>query len=650
MVLNVELGRANSNGSSDEGSDQSRRIVHGPANPVEHVGLSGILQGSRQVQCVDTGSGTRDVLDEVGSLTVDGYRQIPVRVGIGQEGSVARGCRHVHRTDGRIGDVRRSTQQLNGVVHISSVNGARSQQDMVLGVRLRQGRIVGRSDDVDLGAIQVDGNIDARDVKRSTGITSQGVGRTHLVASATFGDCDRGDDTTGDNHGSQGASTRSTDHGHVSERTVRVGTRGNDVSYAKSRASRSECRNGVTANIDTGEVVTSVGASQSDLLSGQGYWPNGSGQVKHAVCGCSHSIDGVLPGVEQTNLNVVSHAISRLVDGNLSGLTEHKGLVVQLVVANVVTSPLVDGIINQVLQASNQIGGGFMRSVGLILVNVGNKERTGISQGHPLVAVARAMGSGSGTNKGTTSSVKLSISGRSNQVTLILLAVKRSRDALSVVLGDTLEIHSLTHDILDIVSVLHEHEVATHGQNLSHNRHIAVKGCGSDGNKAVLGVGGGILVIDHASITNVHRAANSRVRLDGLSHSGRDSSRDLTVVSLVAGNVVDRDFHRDAEPFAIGGVTGGPVAGNQLDAVDHHLHKHLVAAHEGRRQRGAVEFGGRRKELDLNDLVRSANANNAQVADLGVLEKLVDAVVAEEGNPSLGNYGGANANQLLIVI
>ena len=150
-------------------------------------------------------------------------------------------------------------------------------------------------------------------------------------------------------------------------------------------------------------------------------------------------------------------------------MAEHNALIAELGVAYVNTGPLVNGVIHQVQKAGYQVSSGAMRRVAGVLVNISDKERTGVSQGHPFEVIAFAVASSSSTHEGTASGVELSVGGGGNQVTLILHTVKSAVDALSVVLGNALEVRLLTHDVLNIVGVLHEHEVATNGEHLSYD-------------------------------------------------------------------------------------------------------------------------------------------------------------------------------------
>ena len=336
-------------------------------------------------------------------------------------------------------------------------------------------------------------------------------------------------------------------------------------------------------------------------------------------------------------MNAVSHKVGRLVYWCLGRLTRNDGLIGQFVVGNVSTGPLENGVVNQVLQAGNQVSSSLMGGVILVLVNVSDQEWAGISQSHPLEVVASAVICSSSADKGTTFSVKLSVGGRCNQVALILLTVERAIDTLSVVLGDTLNEGRTTDNVLDVVGILHEHEVAANWQNLSHHGDVSVKSGSRDCYKAVFRVGGGVDVVHQAGVTNINRGANSRVRLDRSTHSNGNRSRDFAVISFVTGNIVDGNHNWNTQPLTARGVTGGAVASNQLEAVDGHLNIHHITSQQSGRQGGGVELGSRRQELDLDDLVRSANANDTQVAHLSVLEELVYAVVAQQGDTTVGN-------------
>ena len=203
---------------------------------------------------------------------------------------------------------------------------------------------------------------------------------------------------------------------------------------------------------------------------------------------------------------------------------------------------------------------------------------------------------------------------------------------------------------MNIVGILHEHEVAADGQNFRDDRHITVEGSGGQCDVAVFRVAGGIQIVHHAGATNINGATDSGVRLDGLGNGGSNRSRDLTVVGFVASNVGHGDCYRNTQPLAVSGVAGGTVASNQFLTIEDHLHEHFVASLQRRRQRSAVDLGGRGEELNLDDLVRSSYANHAQVAGNCVLEELIDAVVAQERDAAFGNGRGPDTNQFFIVI
>ena len=331
-------------------------VENGAAHPVETIGLSGALQGAGQVEGVHTDGSTRDVLNQVGSLTIDVNGQIPVGVTVGYQGSVASRSRH---EDSAVRDcsthVSSTASQHNLVVDVGSVRSRHSQVDVIQGIIAGVGQVVGRCDQEYFGSVQVDAG-------------------------------------------------------------------------------------GTTLNVYALEVVAnSIGTGKINLLNRQSYRPVLVGvQGEHAGDSCRGTSDGVLTVVEQTHLNAVSYQVGRLINSCFSGLTEHLGLVAQLVIGNVVTNPLIDGVVNEVLVTFYEISGCLVGSEVLVLVDIGDQERTWISQGHPLVVVAFAVSSSSSAHEGTASSVKLSICGRGDQVALILLTVKSGGNALSVVLRYTL--------------------------------------------------------------------------------------------------------------------------------------------------------------------------------------------------------------------
>ena len=206
------------------------------------------------------------------------------------------------------------------------------------------------------------------------------------------------------------------------------------------------------------------------MLNGEGYGPELIGVQGEQTVYCGRgSGDGVLTVVKNTNLNAVCNQVGRLVDGDFSRLAEHNALIAELVVSYVNAGPFVNGVIHQVQEAGYQVSSSAMRRVAGVLVNVGDKERTWVSQGHPLEVIAFAVASSSSTHEGTASGVELSVGGRGNQVALILHTVKSAIDALSVVLGNALEVRLLTHDVLNIVGVLHEHEVAANREHFCYD-------------------------------------------------------------------------------------------------------------------------------------------------------------------------------------
>ena len=126
-----------------------------------------------------------------------------------------------------------------------------------------------------------------------------------------------------------------------------------------------------------------------------------------------------------------------------------------------------------------------MRGVVVVLIDAGYKERAGISKCHPFVVIAFAVKSSSSANSRTASGIKLCIGTRSDEVALVLLTIESSVDALSVVLRNALQVNRTANDQINVVSILHKHEVATLGEHLSYNRDVTVKSCSSDLDKPV---------------------------------------------------------------------------------------------------------------------------------------------------------------------
>ena len=313
------------------GSDGCRGVVNGTTYPVQNVGLGGILQSCGKVQSIYASIDTRGVLNEVGSLTVDLNRQIPVRVSIGEKSSVSSSTCTSDGTQGGSNNIGGTASKHNCVVDVRGIYGTGSQEHVVQRVLRVYSSVVGGSNHVDFSPV------------------------------------------------------------------VR------------------------------GKVITYASTSQTNLLNRQGYRPELiSAELKNTNVCCGYSVNGVLTVIQESNLNAIGDNIGGFADGRLSRLAKHNSLVGQFIVGNIITRPLVDNVVNQVLETSRQIGSSLMGDVILILVDIGHKEGTGVGQGHPLEAIARAMSSSSSTHESTTGSVKLSVSGRGNQVTLILLTVKSS--------------------------------------------------------------------------------------------------------------------------------------------------------------------------------------------------------------------------------
>ena len=387
------------------------------------------------------------------------------------------------------------------------------------------------------------------------------------------------------------------------------------------------------------------------MLHGQRNRPEGiSIKLENTVNSGRNRVDSVLSVVKEPNLSCGGNGISGLVYSSLSGLTEHDGLVRKLRIANISSHPLVNGVIYQVLQTGYQVGSGLMGRVVLVLVNVGNQVGAGIGQSHPLEAIVLAVGSGSGANQSTTGSIELGVSGWGDQITLLLNAIERSSDGLSVVLRDTLQSNATADNILNVVGILHEHGVASNREDFGDDRHAAIKGCCSDRDVAILGVAGRIQIVEKSSAANIHRAANSRIRFDSFGYGSRDCGRNLAVVGFVTSNVSYGNNYGNTQPLAISGVASGAVTSHQFLTINGHLHIHFVAGLQRRGQRGAVDLSASGEELDLNDLIGSSNTNHAKIASYSVLEKLVNAVVAEERDALSRNSGSSNANQFFIVI
>ena len=518
------------------------------------------------MQGVNANDLTGSILNQVGSLTIDLNRQIPVRVHVGDQSGVSGRGGTEDRTGDRCGHIRGTTGQDNLVIDVRSICSCLSKQNIVQRVLTADGQVVRGGDNI-----------------------------------------------------------------HLSTTNVNVGGSASDANDIEVRVHGHVCH--------------------CNLLNREGYRPELVGiQLKHTVNSCRNSLNGVLSRVQNTFVLTNTHAIGRLVDGILAGNARQQCLVAKTVVALVVTNPLIDGVVNEVLQTLKEACSGLVGHKILILVNISNKERAGISESQPLVVVVLTVCSSSSAHEGTTSSVELSVGSRSDQVTLILLTVESSSDALGVVLGDTLQISLAANNVINIVGVLHEHKVAANREHLSYHRHIAVKGCSGDGDKTGFGVAGGIQVVSHSGVTDVHRAVNGRVGLNGFCHGSGNSCGNLTVVCLVVGNVIHRNGYRNTQPLAIGGVSRGSITSNQFDAIDNHLHEDHVSCEQSRRKVGGIELRARGEELQLNDLVRGAYANNAKVAYLGILEELVYAVVAQERNAAVRNSRISNANQLFVVV
>ena len=654
----VEGSAASGNNGSSVGGDRGCRVQESPAHPVQDVGLGRILQSTGQVQSVYTGNGTRDVLDQIGSLTVDVYFDIPVRISVADEGKVTRGGGHVNCANGGLGDEVGTFLQNHIVVNVRGVYSVGGQKNVVQAVVGVSDQIARSGDHEHFCVGDVLNNVNVlygEGASAENGV-GEGKGLTRLIAVSTISNGHGCDDTTGDYY--CGEKARATHSARV-DSLVGISTVGQRATHSGDGV---DLEDGTgdgrvvvreTTYVYCGEVAAYAASLQGNLLDGQSYGPiGGVGQLEHTAGGGSHSVDGVLSGIQKTYLDAVRHNVGRLVDSSLSRLTKHDGLVGELRIANVVTDPLVNGVVNKVLATFVQVRSGFVRGVLGVLVDVSYKERTGVSQGHPLVVVALAVSSSGGTHKGTAFCVKLGISGRGDQVALVLLAVECCCDALGVVLGHTYQIYTTAHNVLNVVCVLHEHEVATHGQNFGHYGHIAIESGGGDGNEAVLGVGelDRIQVVQLTEATNIDGATDGRVALDGLGNSGCHGCGDPTVVGLVTSNVGNGDGYGNTQVLAVGGETGGAIASNQRLTIDVHLHVHLVSSLQRGGKVGAVELGCGGEELEFNDLIRSSYAHNAQVTYAGVLEELIYAIIAQEGDTALGNCGSANTNQLLIVI
>ena len=471
------------------------------------------------------------------------------------------------RQRGTKGQVRRTTSQNSSIVDVRSVGSRSCQQNVVQGVLTAHRHIVGGSNDVHFGTIQV-----------------------------------------------EGSST-------------------------------------LSLNLDICKVIASQSTTKGYFLNGQRYGPVLVGiEGEQEVLSAAGGVDGVLTAVQKTNLYRISNRVGRLVDGDLSRLTENDRLIGKLIRGDVSASPLIDGVVHQVLEAGHQVGSSLMGDVLGVLVDISHQIGTGISQGHPLEAIAFAMSSSSSANKSTTSSVKLSVGGRGDQISLILSAVESGRNALGVVLRNTLQVGLLADDVLDVVGVLHEHEVASDGEDFGYDREISSKGRGRNGYVAILRIEGRVKVIDQTEITHIGSRTNSGVRLNCLSHSGGNGGGDFAIVDFVTSNVVHRNCHGNTEPFTTGGVTGGAVSGNQLQTIDSDLSVNNITSHQRRGQVSAVKLRARGEEFEFHNLVGSADADNTEVANLSVSKKLLNAVVAQEGNTRVRNSRISYANQCLIIV
>ena len=112
----------------------SGRVVDGARNPVKDVGLGSILQSTGQVQCVYTGICARDVFNQVGGLSVDCNREIPVRISVAYNGSVTSRSGDNHRSVDTSGNEVGATGKYYSVVDVTSVHRVGSQQNIVLRV------------------------------------------------------------------------------------------------------------------------------------------------------------------------------------------------------------------------------------------------------------------------------------------------------------------------------------------------------------------------------------------------------------------------------------------------------------------------------------------------------------------------------------